>query len=249
MILLRLATLRKLDFLIKRFYLFFFSLAFVALISLLLPGCGISSYPYLHPPLVSSTLSDEKILNFTNPTDNDPNIFLGFEVYYKFYSQDPSIDEIGTADRASIISNPTISTIENLHYHRLFLLSSATTVSEDVPSILVPFASRESNFTVTINFSNISSVSFPQVEYLSTTDQIGRWVRAVSSTAYQLLGFDSGSFDNIDYTDIDSSLYNGSPYDDIWCSLYVLSYGRYDIVSNLYSEPVFLGNIKFSTQL
>ncbi len=54
-------------------------------------GCGIPSYPYLYPP--DAGTQEDEILSFEHDSDNDPSVFLGYEIYYRLYGQDPNVFE------------------------------------------------------------------------------------------------------------------------------------------------------------
>ncbi|MDY7027058.1 MAG: hypothetical protein SVR04_02055 [Spirochaetota bacterium] len=52
------------------------------LLVLLLSACGIPQYPYLYPP---EAFSETNRVGFDHVASNDPNVFRGYEIYYKFY--------------------------------------------------------------------------------------------------------------------------------------------------------------------
>jgi hypothetical protein len=212
-------------------------------------SCGIESYPYLYPPEVSSILENEKIMTFSNNEENNPDLFIGFEVYYKFYTDDSGHADFGdmTTDINSITSQTNVNTLTQMGFSRLYVVSPPSSVSQTVPAIDIPFSDRTSYFEVTVDFSTIATDdTYPSCNYLSTSLQLGRWVREEGSTVYELKGFNPASFpDTVDYSDIDSSYYDDIDY--VWCVLYVLAYGRYDFINDLYSSPVLLGKIKIDT--
>ncbi len=223
--------------------------AFLVLLIAFLFSCGIESYPYLYPPEVSSILENEKIMTFSNNEENNPDLFLGFEVYYKFYTDDSDQPDYGdiTTDMNSITSQTSVNTLTQMGFSRLYVVSPPSSVSQTVPAIDIPFSDRTTDFAVTVDFSTVATDTYyPSCNYLSTSLQLGRWVREEGSTAYELKGFDTASFpDNVDYSDIYSSYYDTIDY--VWCVLYVLAYGRYDFINDLYSSPVLLGKIKIDT--
>ena len=47
-------------------------------------GCGLASYPYLYKPEVKG-LPENVLRSFYNTPTNDPNIFWGFEIFYKIH--------------------------------------------------------------------------------------------------------------------------------------------------------------------
>jgi len=55
---------------------------------LLFTHCGIPSFPYLYPPEV---LTAAGYIEFQHDDDNDPNVFEGYEIYYRIY--EPGISE------------------------------------------------------------------------------------------------------------------------------------------------------------
>jgi hypothetical protein len=52
------------------------------LFSFIISACGIPDYPYLYPP---DAFEDVRI-GFKHDPDNDPNVFEGYEIYYRVYS-------------------------------------------------------------------------------------------------------------------------------------------------------------------
>ena len=54
-------------------------------ILLSLMTCGIPSYPYLFPP---EAIGGGRT-GFVHDSDNDPNVFVGYEIFYRFYSTAP----------------------------------------------------------------------------------------------------------------------------------------------------------------
>jgi len=60
----------------------------IFLIISLSTGCGIPSYPYLYPPDPGD--QEDERLYFTHDSDNDPTVFVGYEIFYRFYSKNPN---------------------------------------------------------------------------------------------------------------------------------------------------------------
>jgi len=65
---------------------------FVVLI-LLSAGCGIPSYPYLYPPEAIGVTGEVKFKH--DPKNGNPeqiDVFRGYEIFYRFYTEDPDQD-------------------------------------------------------------------------------------------------------------------------------------------------------------
>ena len=209
--------------------------------------CGIDSYPYLSPPSYSSIrepLEGESVFQFKNNTENNANYFEGFEIYYKFYSSSPS-DSDYDSDTSSINLTPTKEKLESLGYKRLYEYSSDLFL----PLIPVEQEYKNDDFTVIIDFSSLDEIikPYPKAEYLGNSINLARYVSVNNSDNLYFKSFRSESFQEV-YSDLDSSLFNAE-YPNIYLSLYVLSYGKYDIIYDLYSKPVSLGKIVLKTYL
>lgn len=66
--------------------------SFLIMLTLLagaVPGCGIPSIPYLYPP---EALGGGEV-GFNHDKNNDPDVFRGYEFFYRFYAGNP--DEAG----------------------------------------------------------------------------------------------------------------------------------------------------------
>src|SRR6056297_1722904 len=67
---------------------------FLALLALAVIGCGIPSYPYLYPPEALGG----GVVGFSHDENNDPDVFRGYEIFYRFYSVDPDTADIRQAE-------------------------------------------------------------------------------------------------------------------------------------------------------
>ncbi|MFW6274565.1 MAG: hypothetical protein ACOC2P_01875, partial [Spirochaetota bacterium] len=68
----------------------------VLILLILTTACGIPSYPYLYPPEARGGGRT----GFTHDSNNDPTVFVGYELFYRFYSTDPgSIGGAGQAEQ------------------------------------------------------------------------------------------------------------------------------------------------------
>ena len=68
------------------------------LLTILLSSCGVQSYPYLFP---AESIAGE--VGFRHDGSNDPNVFQGYELYYRLYDQD-SIYTDGSVDESQVKS-------------------------------------------------------------------------------------------------------------------------------------------------
>ena len=226
--------------------MFKFNFLFAAAFSLLLIGCGIDSYPYLSPPKTSSILKPlegEATFQFKNNTENNANYFEGYELYYKFYSSDPSDTEYDS-DTSSINLTTTKDKLLSLGYKRLYEYP----LNLSLPLIPVDQDEKNNNFDIYIDFSLLDETvkPYPQAEYLDNSINLARYISINNDDNSDFESFLPISFTEETYSDISSSLLNPLPSSDIYLSLYVLSYGKYDIIYELYSKPVSLGKIRLN---
>ncbi len=214
--------------------------------SALLLSCGIDSYPYLSPPESSSIrepLTGETSFIFSNNTENNANYFEGFELYYKFYSTDPGDTQFST-DQSSVEITSTREKLETVGYKRLYEYP----LNLEKPLIPIGTEDKNSEFQITVDFSGLDETKpYPEVLYLSNSLQISRYVQVIGADSFYLVSFRPDDFSQV-YTDISSSSYSVD-YPFVYLSLYVLTYGTYDIIYDLYSIPAYLGRILVKTNL
>jgi len=126
------------------------------LLVLLLSACGIPQYPYLYPP---EAFSDPTRVGFNHNDLNDPTVFRGYEIYYKFY-KNTNPDDNNTALNDMSIFNSTIS-FSSISYNnggstaysngfRKLLVDVSGIFIDVVPQILIDIAEIDDSFSLEI---------------------------------------------------------------------------------------------------
>ncbi len=87
-----------------------FAAATLALVSALLAGaCGIDSYSYYYPPVVS--FSGDNSLYLNHVTSNNDASFLGYEIYYRVFQEKTKADAIAAAIYSAANSSSTAPSV------------------------------------------------------------------------------------------------------------------------------------------
>ncbi len=215
----------------------------VALLGLLwlfsLSSCGLERIVYLQQPNFVTISAVDKSFTFRKTLENDEYEFRGFELYYKLQTGDETTED-------------AIEDFNTLGSKGFFRVSSDTDRSTNIdkPLIEVPFKDG-TEFDIVVNFSLIPDpvVSTPD----ETTVPDVNMRRGVAYTS----GPDIYYFEHFDYSWLLGDAINLSDADistAVWADieaeipvflvLYVLSYGKKDLVIDVYSEPLYLGKIE-----
>jgi len=212
-----------------------------ALFIFIFQGCGLNDYPYIYAPEVSALTGSPGIIKIYNRSDNDPDVFQGYELYYKFYNYDSSISD-RTSDYKNLFSveEPEPSDLANLGFKRINTVSNPD-LKTPYPMIAVDYSDRDSSFEIILDFSRVSDITevIPTVNY-SGYDELYLYRIVIDP-------------DNTDYyktfikSDISKDDDSDISYNRVSLSLFVFSYGKYDRVYNIYSKPVWLGYIDYDT--
>lgn len=252
-----------------------FALFFPALI--LLSSCGLPSYSYLFPPTDvysrddPSSSSNGQDLIFSNAYKNNLSIFTGYEIYYKIYDPlDSSTSESEYSSDLTTITNTTAAdynTFAGLGFYRLFFTtgeptsdafihdSSKPAFEPDTDLLDVDYQIRF-NFNQSLVDSYYASTYNTTVYSFSSTPNIYRYVydSDTGTSSYTVKRFSADSFDIYDNdmpeTVTSADMVNADDY-YVYITFYIMSFGRDadDITSSVYSEPVYLGTIKFNCTL
>jgi len=224
-------------------------LLFLPLLLLLLLQCGLNTYPYLYPPdtVVRLTGSDVEFI-IANRGDNNPDVFLGYELYYKFYNFTDATVAMANDDRAIFsIDQPTPNDVTRLGFRRVNTVPTDDRTTR-IPMIPVNYSDRKNNFNITLNFFGVASGEnavpriIPEVSYLSYP---------IVELYRQVLDPDDDIKNKYkSFGDLINELSGGSRDSDLpstWVtlSLYIFAYGKYDKVYNIYSKPLWLGYINY----
>jgi len=246
----------------KRILSFIFSrgglILFLFLIVFSISACGIAIYYYLSPPIYLSPLS------FYHASNNDSDIAVGYEYFYRIYDSENTNTSENTiiSDANVFFTNNNLLDllfsnnylIEGSDFKRILPIWDDISTnyylgSEPIPSVSPPvmtidpayFDSNDSseNFTITLNISTVSGTG------------------KISTTSY----FPSGSYKSeIDFeryvnTINDSNFYQKSFLDfnsdqddvpvlsasDIDIAFFVVLYGRDENFVPIFSDVVYIG--------
>lgn len=227
---------------------------------MLLCSCGLYSYPYIHEPSLNSGTATTGRTNVTivHNGDNDPNVFRGYELYYKFYNATTAENDHRT-DHNSIFStsNPDYSALVSAGYKRcrtVKLFKQDTTY----PMLPVPTGDRDSDFTMYLSFDPITSSTDNKdemfIDYLNIQVPIYRSIQDNNPDTGEVLIATGGKSDdkssypiykdfNSDDIESGDSDLNGNIYNSVALSFYIIGYGIHEN-HNLYSKPVWLGVVR-----
>ncbi|MFP4382578.1 MAG: hypothetical protein ACLFSE_00925 [Spirochaetia bacterium] len=209
-------------------------------------SCGLARYPTILPPEQIQAPGD--ILNefeFLHDPENDPDIFLGYELYYKFYTDLSNIEnETYNEDTAYIENNAVFgSNVPNILQARsYFRITSPEVQAEAKPLIRFSLAQETEQTKVTVSFEPNPDYN-PEEAYAfwGETDVI-TIQRSVSGTAGNFEPFLNEYYD-ADDADIPEDYDPVNP--DLSIALYAVSYGI-DTTEfrSFYSEPLLLGKLE-----
>ena len=216
-------------------------------------GCGIPSYPSLIAPDTVLPTSPESGLEFTFliPTENDDDIFEGFELYYKLYT--------GTQEAEGLIEAETDSIVDFAALQQagfVSMIDASTSSGEAVRPVLPLSEAVENDSTIQliIDFSTIIAAEpsqFPEIVLEDIVTQLAR-NRAVQGNQAVAAGFFTDDFAAADGDmPIGYDPESANPDDlRLYISMYILSYGN-DIPSlefDIYSLPKYAGYIAIPGQ-
>jgi len=210
-----------------------------------LPQCGLGYIPFLSEPLSLFANDADKTFQFKRTSDNTEAEFLGFEIYYKFYTE-------------SVEPDNTIITYSALSPNGFSRLSSSDDLRNHIskPLIKIPFGNTNT-ITFTLDFNQVPEKD-PET---SSTDLTVGDVSLRRSVYYDS---DQGTepdhckhfpeteddtpetYEDND-NDIDSSVWTiistAPTSDNVKLALYVLSYGLENYTLPLHSDALYLGYI------
>jgi len=232
--------------------------------TLFLTGCGIPQAAYLEPPTFNGDVNNANVsfkVTFYNFPNNNPNIFQGFQIYYKLYTES-EFNSSWASDKTAIL---TQSDLSKNGYARLYEgldnpgdPSTVGSVKDLLNLLPVDTANKDSIFSITVDFSNDQPTgSGTNTFYNSTASYNGKTV-LLSRYIYQdrldpnlgtiryprNLSTVSGFYEN----DKDIPLtYNNPLTLPLYMGLYAVTYGtEISIPTPVYSIPKCLGIIQFN---
>ena len=210
--------------------------------TLIFAGCGIPSTSYI-PPIPEDSivrpLEGETFFSFGIPVDNNPEIFEGFEIYYKFYRIDDEnlIAKIGDETLATPV---TQQSLRNARYRRLSNPVDPAELESVFPLVPIERIDRsDADLLITLDFGIIST-SYPYSTYGDI--YLSRLIE-VPGVDPIYKGFSTSDFDT---TDPDLPIGgNLTGITSLYLSLYAMSYGNSisDLRLDIHSVAVYLGRI------
>ena len=122
---------------------------------IIISSCGLYDSPYLEAPTVKTFESGiPSSAEIYNRSDNDPDVFRGYEIYYKYYN---NFSEIADDDKTIFdTSEPEPSDLTSVGYKRV---KAVLTIEESTsyPMIPVDYSDRDTSFTLTVYFDEVNS--------------------------------------------------------------------------------------------
>ena len=196
----------------------------VALIILLTSSCGLDTIITLKPPEFVGFSDAENYFIFRGTGDYDSYYFRGFELYYKIYLEGSTVD--------SNLLN--LSELTTKGFKRVFSNSDRI---NNINKPLIPLDSGE----ITVDFDGLEEPILS--EPVATTP-----VELRRGIADQRIGhvdefkpftvFEQGDLDIS--SDIWTAISGDNP---VTLAIYALSYGKRDLIIDVYSISVYLGQI------
>jgi len=220
----------------------------VLLLIILAAGCGIPDYAYLEPPHTVSMFADT-VSFFSNATDNNPDIFWGYQVYGKFYNHGSYTEGLIYTESKQVTS---FSKLTSLDFFRLVKPDSTGNYADPEPVINLTEVEKGQSLRFTLDFSGDrypSTEGFNTViSYGSKEIKVARNVLTEGAAAgdRELKSFQRDKLDPDDSDLKNLSLPAGEEsMNFIYLSLFVLSFGREsEGYVAVYSEPVYLGFVE-----
>lgn len=223
----------------------------VFLFTIFAAGCGIPDFAYLEPPQNVLKFNNTKESSFTNASDNNPDLFIGYQVYGKFYNYGSDTDGSIYTESNQITS---FAKLTSLDFFRLVKPDTTGTSADPDPVIKLSDDEKGESIRFTLDFNGDV---FSYLEEFNTVikNNIDSEVIKVARNVL-IEGAVTGervlkSFYIDDLLPDHSDLKNLEPPDGeitlsyIYLSIFILSYGREsDGYTPVYSEPVYLGYVE-----
>ena len=133
--------------------------------SLILASCGIPEYAYLAPPVLESIQQSPPVFRFSHDaSNNDTEMFLGYEIYYKFYN--PMLDYaqlnvlLGGDYAAISAASPSSmdSVLVSRGYHRMDGIAGGQIEIGQKPVLRIDPADKDTAFVVTLGVPDIGGI-------------------------------------------------------------------------------------------
>jgi hypothetical protein len=213
------------------------SLALLAILAVLFAaGCGLPSPYFLEPPgypKLGFASDSTPIFYVESTTANSEPEFRGFELYYKCYKDEASIEYgFGTGNQES--------DLKAAGFLPVCTASDLSPQGRSVPLIPIESDDRGSEFTITLNFNAPDTAAYEYTGPISTTvvsTGVRRYVFDVDSGT----GCKTFAYDQFSPSDPDISAIHSQLSGAVYIAMYALSYGKQDLATTIWSTPVYLG--------
>ncbi|MCL2792651.1 MAG: hypothetical protein FWD87_06130 [Spirochaetaceae bacterium] len=232
---------------IKKIYLIFLLLS----LFLLLPQCGLHSFPYLEPPSIERIGETFRITN----TNDNPEVFRGYELFYKFYDIG---DSSGVSDDIRFITSFTQPDPRPIftRARRFFRINTAPDIHAPptgTPNIFLGSGNRHGGFAIDIIFDGIgisTDITFnPRLVYSGQDIPLFRDVTDPDPGVMATPNVNYKSFGNLRNINVPAAPRDQDlpmPAGEYHVTLYLWIFAR-GIYNNtpIFSRPVELGNISY----
>lgn len=206
---------------------------------LAISSCGLEEYVFLYPP--DTSLSGD-ILSFNNNTENDPTVFYGYRILYRFFASTSAVDTAIASVSSLYTSSPTTiyrKMKESPHYFRDMKIGD-----DERDELIIQAADRQDSFTVELNFQNSVSSGGDATIILSVGSPVTTPDISSVVVVYQSISGEAKvGFTQADLVYRDGYFEDGDQYGDQYYAgktyllLYVMAYGYNSSFGNVYSEP------------
>ena len=224
------------------------------LLALVSSGCGLPQEPYLYPPEVRNLGLSPGVLEFENPTDNDPDIFLGFLLFYKLYlSDDPTLAGDLQATGESFFTSYRLSTYNIVDERGV---SSGYTLFKvlSFDDITAPGSWEGDPSRGELNFADINNTEGSYTAADGTTELLlfdpleRKFYSGTDTSSWEAVAFSDSSTDyELDHSDLPSGItvLSGT---ELTGAVWAVSYGFdiYDSFQNVYSEAEYIGQFDYT---
>ncbi len=221
---------------------------------ILLCSCGLYSYPFIYEPSLSGGTAGtgHDYVNIIHNGDNDPNVFRGYELYYKFYNSTTAETDHSRDDKSIFsVSNPDYTALVAAGYKRCRTVK-LTNKDTTYPMFRVPADERDNDFTLHLGFETITTSDNKfemSLDYLGDAVPFYRSIQDNNPDTDEVrqAGGSEGrdhiylDFNSDDINTGDSDLNGNST--PVALSFYIIGYGTHEN-HNLYSKPVWLGVVR-----
>jgi hypothetical protein len=203
-------------------------------------GCGLEWWPYLEPPgIPDEALPSTPFFQVINVVVVPQELeFLGFELYYKFYSSDQAsqqTSESGLTTRADLVA---------AHFWRMCSegkLSEQTLPS--IPLIDVDVGDRGDAFMTRVDFQLLETPKAVYYYGVPVKERDIKIRRYATDAVDDTKTFDQSELKETD-VDLRSVTWTSGQY--LYLVVYAFRYGLYNFTDQIYSDARYLGYVRYT---